>query len=45
MTVHVGEMGTPGIWDAASGSILKSITAHPKSAVLEAHCQSAASFA
>jgi WD40 repeat protein len=32
-----GEMSTLGIWDAASGSLLKSITAHPKSAVLEAH--------
>jgi WD40 repeat protein len=32
-----GEMSTLGIWDAASGSLLKSITAHPKSVVLEAH--------
>jgi WD40 repeat protein len=32
-----GEMSTLGIWDAASGSLVKSIAAHPKSAVLEAH--------
>jgi WD40 repeat protein len=32
-----GEMSTLGIWDAASGSLLKSITAHPNSSVLEAH--------
>jgi WD40 repeat protein len=32
-----GEMSTLDIRDAASGSLLKSITAHPKSAVLEAH--------
>lgn len=32
-----GEMATLGIWDAASGTMIQSIAAHPKSAVLEAH--------